>query len=187
MAFRSRRKQYTPRPAERGQDPASIEFYPSKNPNTVQRWGKAKAYSAGYKAIALPYRYGFQLRANGKPFLYQGITTKAYTAKTICNLFAIDRVTLFRWVSIGVMPEPMIKVVGSQRNERTIWFYHQVQPVYAWYTHQRSLGVKRVMVDKVLIANLRRSQVRFEKLLGIEQVDEYFVMAGKYGVVPLDR
>lgn len=110
----------------------------------------------------------------------------------LCKLFVINRVTLFRWVEKGVMPEPFIKVRRGDYDEKTLWFYHQVQPVYVWYIHLRSRGIQRVAANDsclfpVLQRNLSRSRIRFEKLLGVEQVDQYLVEAGKYGVIQLDR
>ncbi len=89
------------------------------------------------------------------------------------------------------MPRPMVVVANSIDAERSYWFYHQVQPVFIWYMYLRSRGIKRIAADdncrfSELVKNLKRSQIRFEKLLGIEQIDEYTLIAGNYGVIPID-
>jgi hypothetical protein len=190
MAFRSRAKINTGlkqlRSTYRDRDPEALQFYPSKNPKTVSG---GKAVSRKFNSLALPYRYQFLLKAYGKPFKYQGVVTKQYTVKTLMLLFGVSERTLRRWVEFGVLEAPFITLKGQHRTERSYWFYHQVQPVYSWFLHLKARGLQVSITDEckfsLLRTNKRRARRRFEQLLGIEEVDEYTKIAGKYGVIPL--
>lgn len=193
MSFRARRKHSNAslkwlHEHGKGRDPAGLEIYPSKNPETA-RASNGQTYSPAFNAIAIPRRLVITLKAVGKPFKYQGVVTKSYDTETMLALFAIHRATLFRLVEKELLEAPFI-TIDTPVGRRKVWFYHQVQPFYVWYMHMKARGYTHLKFgkDSKELALLRRmrhnAEVRFMRMLGVEYVDPYTEKAGKYGVLP---
>ncbi|MET4190631.1 MULTISPECIES: hypothetical protein [unclassified Bradyrhizobium] len=190
MAFRVRAKINTGikqlRESYGDRDPAELEFYPSKRPDRVR---SGRTVSRHFNALSIPSRHQFLLKCYGRPFTYQGIITKQYTIKSLTLLFGVSDRTLRRWVEFNIIEPPFIILKNDTRTERSYWFWHQVQPVYYWYWHLKARGLQVGTDERSKYPHLLRARTRakrrFEDLLGIEHVDPYYRVAGKYGVIPV--
>lgn len=159
----------------RKRDPASMPFYSSRKP-------QIQVVSTGFNALKISDRQRFTLKAYGKPFNYQGVITKRYDLAALSKIFFTSYFTLYQWIKKGYLPEPQITM-----HRKRIWMYHQIQPFYVWYWHQRNK--KRTLAGlteadyKILVRMQRYADMRWHRLLGVEYPDPYREKAGKFGVI----
>lgn len=166
-----------------GPDDASI--YMSRVADDIR---KPHVKTITMNAITIPEWMRVSLMKTGKIFRHNGVTTRYYTSTTICALLRINKATFSRWRASGLVPEPYVYV---QRDGPRIgyWLYHQVQPLYSWYMHMRSRGIKNIVnaYHEKEIRKLRHlyklAEKRFMARLGEDYVDPYIKEAGRYGVV----
>lgn len=170
----------------RNRKPEELKVYLGRK---VARTKRGKSVTKAFKALAIPNWYRYSLRKYGEPFVYHGCLTKRYSRKSLFILFSISHMTLSRWVRDGLMPEPMLRVARPGGGESIYWLYHQVQPVYVWYHHMRSRGIKVIKPTfypeemKLLRRQLRKLEALFLQRAGHTIVSDYESFAGKYGVL----
>lgn len=169
--------------------PDNIDIYVYKNANKARTVFGGETVSRAFNALTIPGWVKYALFKYGKPFIYQGIRTRSYNITSLMALYGVVRSTIYVWVEKGLLPKPFMTITSPDGNQQSIWLFHQVRPTYVWQQHLKSRGIHTVRTDRYPTEiRLLKGQIKFydrlfHKRMGIEYLDPYTKVAGKYGVI----
>jgi transposase len=172
--------------------PDDIEIYPNKRVHNSTD-SRGNSVSRAYNALGITQSQRFTLFKYAKAFVYQGYKTRAYDHKAMGELFGVSRDTINSWVERGHLGAPMVHVHQGGR-KRYLWLYHQVQPMYIFYCHERNRGTTKTGLRfsaeglKRLHVETERLEAAFRRAAGLPPKtrtirDAYREAAGLYGVI----
>ena len=172
--------------------PDDLSIYNTKIPANAMT-AREETVSRAYNALAIPQKDRYTLFKYGKTFNYHGYRTRSYTYTDLEKMFGVLRPTLYAWKRKGILRPPAV-IIKTHLYSQPIWFYHQIQPLYVFYRHERhrSSGRRHIRFSTEGLRELHK-RLLIQETVYLKQSgqpsrletkrDKYLAQCGRYGVI----